>query len=325
MMGSGLLRNPAAAQVTSATLLEIEVHNIVSYSADLFDASKFATDPNRTTAAAVRNFGFVIAVGDIRSVNGRPVKGTLVAQQRLTALGPAAAPGQAIADIARTALSEYLFEIQQADGTPVGNIYTLGLSGGSAPPGAPVGSGNNLAIAGGTGAFFGIPGQMVARGFAGAVPFRTASITEDPERRRNHAAGVWVLFVAQLIPMVRPEIAIAGGSPAIFHSDFSPVTGARPARPGEVLIARAIGLGPTGSAAVSGEPFSLNPLQEVNSPVEVSVGGRAAEVLNKVGWPGSMDAYRVDFRVPDGTRSGTVAIQLSAAWIAGPEIQIPIL
>jgi uncharacterized protein (TIGR03437 family) len=324
LLGAGLVGNPCAAQVAPATLLEIEVHSIVSYTADVFDGSKFAIDPNRTTVAAVKNFGFVIAVGDISTVNGRPAKGTMVAHQRLIALSPAAAPGQAIADIARTALSEYLFEIQQADGTLVGNIHTLGLSGGAAPPGAPAGTGNNLTIAGGSGAFLGMRGQMVARGVPGAVPFRTASITEDPERRRNHAAGEKVLFIAQLIPMVRPEIALAGGRPAILHSDFSPVTDARPARPGDLLIARAIGLTPTRSAALSGEPFPANPLQQLSSPVEVFVGGRAAEVLNKVGWPGSIDAYRVDFRVPEGTPVGAVAVQLSSAWILGPEVQIPV-
>src|SRR5881409_1663162 len=109
------------AGLTSPTLLEIDVENIVSYSSDVFDASKFATDPNLTTAAPARNFGFVMAVGDIVAVNGKPAKGTLIARQQAVILSPTPSPGQGVADIVRTAVTEYLFEIQQADGSPVGN------------------------------------------------------------------------------------------------------------------------------------------------------------------------------------------------------------
>lgn len=49
---------PGAAQVTSTTL-EADVENIVSYSSNVFDASKFASDPNLSTAAPARNFGLV--------------------------------------------------------------------------------------------------------------------------------------------------------------------------------------------------------------------------------------------------------------------------
>ncbi len=36
----------------------------------------------------------------------------------------------------------------------------------------------------------------------------------------------------------------------------------------------------------------------VNSPVEVTVNGKAAEVLGAVGYPFAVDAYQVNFRVP---------------------------
>jgi uncharacterized protein (TIGR03437 family) len=316
------IANHSRAQVTQPTILEIDVHNIVSYSSDVFDASKFAADASRTSAAAVRNFGFVIAVGDIMFVNGSSAKGTLVVQQRLLTLTPTPGAGQAVADIARTAVSNYLFEIQQSDGTPVGSIFTIGLSGGTSPAGAPTG-GNNLAIAGGTGAYFGLRGQMIARGFPDTAPFRTASVTEDPERRRTLAAGERVRFVAQLLPLTKPEVGTAASGPAIFHQDFSPVTPGRPARRGEVLIARASGLGPTPSIAV-GQPFPLQPLEVVNSPVAVTVGGREAEVLNKIGWPGLVDTYRIDFRVPQDVTQGLIGVQLSAAWVSGPEVKVAV-
>ena len=119
--------------------------------------------------------------------------------------------------------------------------------------------------------------------------------------------------------MARPEVA------AIFHPDFSPVTAASPAKAGEVLIVRATGLGPTRAPGVEvGQPFPPDSRQEVNSPVDVTVNGQPVEPINKIGWPGLLDTYRVDFRVPDGIAVGMARVQISAAWVAGPPVNVPI-
>jgi len=97
----------AAAQVTYSTTLEVDVENIVSYTSDVFDASRFATDPNLTTATPARNFGFIMAVGDIVAVNGEPAKGSLLVRLQSIILNPAPSPGQGMADIVRTAVSDY--------------------------------------------------------------------------------------------------------------------------------------------------------------------------------------------------------------------------
>ena len=62
----------------------------------------------------------------------------------------------------------------------------------------------------------------------------------------------------------------------------------------------------------------------MNSPIAVSVNGQQAEVINALGWPGLVDTYRADFRVPDGTKAGLAAIQLNAAWIPSPPVTISI-
>jgi uncharacterized protein (TIGR03437 family) len=131
-------------------------------------------------------------------------------------------------------------------------------------------------------------------------------------------------YVFHLIPMSRPGIVVGANGPQIFHADFSPVTSARPARSGETLIVRATGLGPTRPGVNPGQEFPSSPVQDVNSPVDVLVGGRAAEVVNKIGWPGSTDTYRVDIRVPDVITPGMTTVQISAAWIPGVDVQIPI-
>jgi len=127
--------------------------------------------------------------------------------------------------------------------------------------------------------------------------------------------------------MERPEIVTSPSGPAVFHSDLTPVTTAKPAKAGEALITMATGLGPTRPGVDPGQPFPTypaNPLQLVTSPVEVKVNGQSAESFNVVGWPGLVNTYRVDFRVPSGVVSGTIGVQLSAAWIAGSTVQVPV-
>jgi uncharacterized protein (TIGR03437 family) len=146
-------------------------------------------------------------------------------------------------------------------------------------------------------------------------------MTEDPARRRNNGGGK-VHFVYQLFPMTRPEIAITPNGPAVVHSnDFSLVTPTKPARAGETLSLFATGLGPTRGVDF-GKPFPASPLAVVNSPVEVAVNGAAAEVIGAVGYPGSVDGYQVNFRIPADVAPGLATIQLSAAWIPGAGVQI---
>jgi hypothetical protein len=257
--------------------LELDVENIVSYSSDVFDASKFATDSNLTTAIPARNFGFVMAVGDIIAVNGTTAKGIMVARQQASRLSPNPSSGQGVADVVRTAVTEFLFDIQQMDGTPVGNIHTLTLSGGSAPVGLSVGAAvlgapleGNHVVTGGTGAFVGIRGQGASVVLPGNTGPRAASMTEDPARWRNNGGGK-VHFVYQLFPMTRPEIAITPNGPAVVHSnDFSLVTAIKPAKAGEALSLFATGLGPARGVDF-GKPFPASPLAVVNSPVGVMV------------------------------------------------------
>jgi hypothetical protein len=316
------------AQLAPPVILEIETENQVQYLEDISDASEFATDPSVTTACfpsldprvecAGRHMTFhaFIVLADVVAVNGQVVKGTTVFHGRRIQANPAPTPGQAIADVARDTIQVMSVEILTVDARPIGSIMLTGVGIGRAPPGAPLSVvQGNFVIVGGTGAFLGVRGQ--AGGGPQDIPVRLASITEDPANRRTNGGGR-VRLVAHLIPMSRPEIVTT------FHADFSPVTSARPAKAGEVLIVQATGLGPTLPGVNPGQRFPTDALQQVNSPVAVTVNGQAVEIVNSIGWPGLVDTYRVDFRVPDGVTAGTVTIQLTAAWIVGPSVNIPI-
>ena len=66
-----------------AVFIEMQIQNGVTYWDDVADPSKVAISPG-VAAPAVRNFMRWIAIGDIVSVNGKPVKGTEVV--RVTAI-----------------------------------------------------------------------------------------------------------------------------------------------------------------------------------------------------------------------------------------------
>jgi hypothetical protein len=315
------------AQVPPASILRIDTTDVVLYIEDTSDPSKFATDPNVTTPGHPNNFFRNVFIGDIRAVNGQPVLGTN------TSTGPgggyvrvAPATGQAIADTVRNGVQVVSFEILKSNGTPIGTIMATGFTGGASPPGSPSDvTGNNFVVTGGTGAFLGARGQAgTGDNPPGVAPFRGASITEDPANRRRNGGGSQQ-WVVHLIPMESPEIVMSSGGPAISHSsDFSLVTASKPAAAGEVLSLFARGLGPVKPGVDPGQPFPSSPLANVNSPVEVAVNGKAAEVLSATGYPGAVDAYQVNFRVPPDTAKGPASIQVSAAWISGAPVSIPV-
>ena len=317
----------ALAQIAPPTILQIDTANAVLYTEDISDLSKFATDPNVTMAVPPRNFSRAVAIADIQAVNGQRVMGTHI-RGAIGNLGlrTVPGPGQAIADMQRAAVALFTFEILKSDGTPIGTIVANGLASGDAPPGAPlaVTGGNNFAITGGTGAFLGVRGQLGAVAPPpGVAAQRGASMAEDPANRRRNGGGTQ-RWIAHLIPMSAPQILTTASGPAVFHSDFSPVTAAKPARSGEVLVVQATGLGPTVPTVDPGQPFPTDATLAVNSPLAVTVNGLDAEVVNGIGWPGMVDTYRVDFRFPEGMTAGTASVQLSAAWMSGTAVRIAV-
>jgi len=300
---------PALAQVPPASVLRIDTGNAVLYNEDTADVSKFATDPNVTTPVPTRDFTRAVALADIQAVNGQPVMGlhtrAVIAN---IVLRTAPTPGQAIADTTRNAAAVISFEILKGDGTPIGTIMASGFAGGASPPAAPSNvTGNNFVVTGGTGAFLGARGQVgVENPPPGVSVQRSASITEDPANRRRNGGGTQ-RWVVHLIPMSAPQVLTTAGGPAVTHSsDFSLVTSSKPAAAGEVLSLFATGLGPTMPAVDPGQPFPSSPAATVNSPIEVKVNGNSAEVLGAVGFPGSLEGYQVNFRVPQDAakRSG---------------------
>jgi uncharacterized protein (TIGR03437 family) len=172
---------------------------------------------------------------------------------------------------------------------------------------------------------------------------RNASMSEDPSNRRVFPNGHRVM-VLQIVPLAPPAVVQTATGPAVVHgADFSQVTAAKPAKSGEILSLLATGLGPAQPACLSaggtggtantcagvtglepGDPFPSNPLAIVNSPVEITINGQPAEVQYAGGYPGTTNTYQVNFVVPAGTSTGSASLQLTAAWILGSPVTIPV-
>ncbi len=293
--------------------LIIEVDNAVLYRGDVTDSTKLARDPGVTTPLPARAFQYTQAVGDIVAVNGTPAKGLWV--YRTAALSPRVnpQPGQTIADYDGDGGVFCFWQILGPDGRWIGNL----LDGGGFPA-------SYHTITGGAGAFLGVTGEH--RFLETIRPQRTASVTEDPANRRINGGGKW-RTIFYMWPKYRPSVDVTAAGPAVYHTaDFSPVTATSPARAGEILTIGARNLGPTRPELLppGTRPFKADPVEVVNSPVEVTVNGKEAEVINKIGWPGTYDLYRVDFRVPAALSAGMATLQLTAAWIPGPEVKIAV-
>ena len=221
---------------------------------------------------------------------------------------PTAGPGFAIADSAEGGPGECKWAILTVHGLLVGRFQEGGLG--------------VHQITGGSGVFLGIHGTQT-RVQVVVAPRRT-SMTEDPSLRRVLGGGT-LIHTFHIAASYPPAFAGTDSSPEVYHADFSPVTTANPAQVGELLIAHAMNLGFTSPAVDPGAAFpNSSPYDEVIAPVEVIAGGQAVDAVNRLGWPGQVNLYRVDFVVPQGAGSGMVGLQIRAAGIAGPLVTIPV-
>lgn len=308
-----------AAGQEPPVVIQVDVDNWVNYGNDVNDLFKLAQIPSAVAWSPSLNYSTWVSFLDIVAVNGSPARGLVASRNQIFKLTPNPPPGSAIGDVVRGGYQQMSFEFLTPDGTPIGSIYVVGLNGGAPAPGSPPGVvSGNFTVVGGTGAFVG------ARGMLSPVPGQTprvASQTEDPAMRRIHGGGKG-RFIFQIWPMFRPEVVTNATGPALFHSDYSPVSAQSPAHAGETLILHAKGLGPVNPSVNPGDPFPADPFAFVSSPVEISVAGKSVPAVNQIGLPGTTDTYRIDFQAPDGIAGGMVPLQVSAAWVKGPAIPI---
>lgn len=322
---AGALTLCVRAQVPNASLLRIQIENHRVYVFDV-PASQLAKSSTPMLRDGPSTFETWVGIGDIVSINGSPVKGTVFERSVTFNARPDPTSGQVIADFTAAGLYEWNLEFMSPDGSPLGRILVQGSAGGGpAPPGAPsLIRRADFMVIGGTGVFLGVRGDYYNNNPDPSLFPPTTSAAEDPALRRTFGGGKSEAIL-YLIPQSAPQVINTAAGPAVTHSkDFTLVNSSSPASPGEVLSVYATGLGPTRPGVEPGKAFPANGSAAVVAPVAVLVNGKPAEVLGAAGYPGATDGYQVNFRLPSDVGPGLASIQISAAWITGAEAKIPV-
>jgi len=308
----------AFGQAKTEAVFTFEIDNVGAYYDDGTGYAKTGTSTARTPLPSdyVNVFRPYIWLGDLVAVNDAPAKGTLFMPGMALSGGPTPAARRPIYDVNRNQAAHAQLDILDSAGGAVGVLCFAILGGGSPSPGSPRGAGAGaFTVVGGTGAFFGVIGQG---GTVSSADFRAASFSEDPGLRRVNGGGKWIIRFL-LAGLKRPEIVAA------YHAvDFTPVSAASPARPGETVILAMRGMGPTRPTLEPDAVFTYEPLHAVAAAVGATVNGKPAVCPNAVGWPTTADTYRVDLTLPGGLEAGKATLVVNRAYIPGIPFELAV-
>lgn len=129
---------------------------------------------------------------------------------------------------------------------------------------------------------------------------------------------------------VAPGIfTLPDGSGAIQHaSDYSLVTASNPAKPGEMIVIYATGLGPVNGTVADGAPApGPAAVQQPCHPLKVTIGGTpengggaSANILYAGLTPGYVGLYQLNVQVPLSTAAGPTSLYIywPDCWYIGP-------
>ena len=188
-------------------------------------AAKLAASTGGSAATSPQP-GSSINNGRIVAVNNSPAAGSWTESNGLYPIVGASVvlgPEQSLSPVVWT------FDISESDHTHAGTMVAMERPKLSRNL---KGTGRELTIVSGTGAYLGVQGT---------ISQSTDQTTNIQVESRDFSQ---LTFSASLMPATLPVIASVAGGPAITHADFSLVTASQPAAPGEVLTAYATDLMP---------------------------------------------------------------------------------
>jgi uncharacterized protein (TIGR03437 family) len=121
-----------------------------------------------------------------------------------------------------------------------------------------------------------------------------------------------------------PAVFTTGGTRGIvtYNTTGRLVTPAEPARPGDLLVVWATGLGPVDNEPASGHPGPRTPLARLRETAEVTLAGRPARVLFAGLAPGLVGVYQVNIEVPPDAGSGDLDLLVRVAGQASIPVKL---
>jgi uncharacterized protein (TIGR03437 family) len=212
------------------------------------------------------------------------------------------------------------------------SIYGSNLAAAPTPSSAPLGTnlGNTSVVIGGTYAplYYVSPGQINAQ-----VPFGLTPGNQYQVIVVANGIPTATPATIQLTPAVPGIAAFATSDTGLFSqgeiiaqhaADYSLVTQASPAVPGESLIFYLAGLGATDNPVGTGQPASANPLSHALAPVTLTLNGTVLPTEFAGLTPTAVGLSQVDFQVPVGTPSGTLPLVVSQSGVVSNSTLLPV-
>lgn len=143
-----------------------------------------------------------------------------------------------------------------------------------------------------------------------------------------------VVVSCQGAPDVQAMVTIARNGPGLFqdananglvvHEDGSAVNAASPAKRGELLTIYGTGFGPTDRPRPFGFPLPADPVYSIVDGVTVNVDGAAIGAEKAMGVAGRIGVDGAQFRLPDGTASGSVKVKLTVNGVDSNTVVAPV-
>jgi uncharacterized protein (TIGR03437 family) len=124
---------------------------------------------------------------------------------------------------------------------------------------------------------------------------------------------------------VSPGIAAYGSGGVIAqHADYSLISAAAPAKPGEVIILYLAGMGAVDAEVATGAASPATPLAHPVQPPVLTVNGNPVPTVFAGLVPGAVGLYQVNFKVPEGLSSGTAKLVVSQAGAESNSVSLPV-
>jgi uncharacterized protein (TIGR03437 family) len=142
------------------------------------------------------------------------------------------------------------------------------------------------------------------------IPFETQSGAVQVQVTSSAGTATMTVQVAAVAPAIFSLNQQGTGPGAILHgTTYQVVTDSNPAAAGETISIYCTGLGAVSPPAQTGATPPDPPSQTV-IPVQISIGGVAAQVLYQGVAPGFPGLYQVNAQIPAGTPSGAQPLQI---------------
>ncbi|MDP8979797.1 MAG: hypothetical protein M3O35_04300 [Acidobacteriota bacterium] len=168
--------------------------------------------------------------------------------------------------------------------------------------------------------YFVSPNQISA-----VVPFGTSELIAAIQVINNNVASNTVTeYVGFTAPGVFTQPAGGLGSAAALHADFSLVTSANPAQPGETILLFVTGLGAVSPAVPDGTPGPVNPLSLATNTISVFIDGVPATTSFVGLAPQLIGLYQINVQVPTGVSTGNVFVDISGPDSTTIEATLPV-